>query len=204
MALSVVLYLALLAAFGAGRIGELRLSAARALRLAERGARRAADPGFGAMVALHVLVPLAAALEVLGLRRPFWPALGFPMLALFLGAQGVRFWAIRALGEHWNVRVVASTGLGVVADGPYCYVRHPNYAAVFVEMTVLPLVHTAWLTTVLSAPIHWLILRRRVALEDRILLADPAYHEAMADKPRFLPWPAEAAARKRALSTRKA
>jgi methyltransferase len=47
-------------------------------------------------------------------------------------------WVIRTMGEHWNVQVMNSTSLGVVTTGPFCYVRHPNYAAVFTEMLVLP------------------------------------------------------------------
>ncbi|MEA2696315.1 MAG: hypothetical protein QOI66_586, partial [Myxococcales bacterium] len=39
--------------------------------------------------------------------------------------------------------------------------------------------------------LHVLVLRRRIALEESVLLADPGYRAAMAGKPRFLPrlWP---------------
>ena len=36
-----------------------------------------------------------------------------------------------------------SLSLGVVTGGPYRFVRHPNYVAVFVELLALPLVHGA-------------------------------------------------------------
>ena len=91
----------------------------------------------------HTLVLIGAAVEVVFLRRPFIALLVVPMFALFLAANLVRWWVIRTLGEHWNVQVVDSTKLGFVTSGPFRYVRHPNYAAVFVEMIALPLIHTA-------------------------------------------------------------
>ena len=63
-------------------------------------------------------------------------------------ANLLRFWVIATLGVHWNVRVVRSMPLGVVTAGPYRFVRHPNYVAVFVELLALPLVHGACLTAV--------------------------------------------------------
>src|SRR5256886_15815543 len=70
------------------------------------------------------------------------------MFAVFLAANAVRWWVIRTLGDHWNVQVMDSTRLGVVTSGPFRFVRHPNYAAVFAEMLALPLIHTAWITAV--------------------------------------------------------
>jgi len=37
--------------------------------------------------------------------------------------------------------------------------------------------------------LHLLILRRRVTLEESVLMADEGYRRAFAGKPRFLPWP---------------
>ena len=78
--------------------------------------------------------------------------------------------------------------LGVVTSGPYRYVRHPNYVAVFVELTALPLVHGAYLTAIAGALLHVAILHRRIGLEESVLMADEAYRRAFAGKPRFLPF----------------
>ncbi len=187
MGLSVALYLLLLAAVGLERLIELRVSARNQRRLALRGFHRVRDPSFSGMVVLHAAVPIAAALEVVLGHRPFLPALGLVAGGLFLLAQGLRWWVIRTLADHWNVQVVASTGLGVVSHGPYRFLRHPNYAAVFVEMLALPLIHTAWITALATAPAHALLLRRRIATEEAVLLADPDYRRLMGPKPRFVP-----------------
>jgi methyltransferase len=187
VSLSVTLYLALLLAVGAGRLLEMRLSRRHQRALAARGATRAPEPGFPLMIALHTGVLVAAALEVLALARPFTPAIGVPALAVFALANALRWWVIATLGAHWNVQVVASLDLGVVTGGPYRWVRHPNYVAVFAELLALPLVHGAWLTALVGAALHVLVLRGRLALEEGVLAADPTYRRLMANKPRFVP-----------------
>jgi len=83
--------------------------------------------------------------------------------------------------------VMDSTRLGVITTGPFRYVRHPNYAAVFVEMIVLPLIHTAWITALVGAIAHIAVLAVRLSAEERVLFANPDYAAAMSSKPRFLP-----------------
>lgn len=185
--MSVIAFLVLLAAVAALRMVELALSRRHQRELAARGAKKVGDPRFRWMVAVHAGVLAGAALEVVLLRRPLVPGLAAPMLALFLAANAVRWWVIRTLGAHWNVQVMDSTRLGVVTSGPYRYVRHPNYAAVFVEMMALPLIHTAWLTALLGGAAHLWVLGERLALEEKLLSADANYRAAMAGKPRFLP-----------------
>jgi len=181
------LFLTLLAAVGASRLGELVRSQRNRRWLIAHGARPAPDPGFAAMAALHAGILVGAAAEVLLLRRPFLLPLAVPMTALFFAALSLRWWAIRTLARHWNVRVVDSTLLGVVTRGPYRWIRHPNYAGVFVEMMALPLLHTAWLTALAGTLAHWAVLRRRISAEEAVLFANPTYRAAMAGKPRFLP-----------------
>ena len=188
MELSRIAYLALIGVVAVLRLGELRISKRNQQRLLARGARKAADPRFPAMVVLHTAVLAGAAAEVVFLARPFYALLAAPMVALFLAANGLRWWVIRTLGTHWNVQVMDSARLGVVTSGPYRWMRHPNYSAVFVEMLALPLIHTAWLTALIGSTLHGWVLRGRIASEERVLLADPAYCAAMASKPRFLPF----------------
>jgi methyltransferase len=187
MALSATLFLGLVAGVALLRLAELRLSRRHQELLASRGALKISNPGFRWMVLVHAAVLLGAPAEVFFLRRPLLPRLALSMLLLFLAANAVRWWVIATLGEHWNVQVVDSTRLGVISSGPFRFVRHPNYAAVFAEMLALPLIHTAWLTALLGALAHVVVLAQRLAVEDRVLLANPQYRAAMAGKPRFLP-----------------
>jgi methyltransferase len=187
MDVSVYLFLGLLLAVGLLRLVELRISKRHQREMVARGAAKVDEPKFRWMVLLHTAVLLGAGLEVVLLRRPFILWLAVPMLAIFLAANVVRWWVIRSLGEHWNVQVVDSTRLGVVTSGPFRYVRHPNYAAVFAEMLALPLIHSAWITTVAGTIAHIGVLAQRLSTEERVLFANPDYRAAMTGKPRFLP-----------------
>jgi methyltransferase len=180
-------YLGLLGAVGVGRLLEMRLSRRHQRHLQELGFPRERERGFALMVTLHTGVLVAAAVEVLWGRRPLIVALAVPALGAFLLANMLRWWVIRTMAAHWNVNVVNSLALGVVTDGPYRFVRHPNYVAVFVELLALPLVHTAWVTALGATALHAIVLRRRLALEESVLGADPTYRAQMGGKPRFVP-----------------
>ena len=184
---SVIAFLALLLAVAAMRLVELRISRSHQADIVARGGAKVEEPRFRWMVLLHTAVLLGAALEVVLLHRPFIPILGASMLAIFIAANIVRWWVIRALGQHWNVQVMDSTSLGVITSGPFRYVRHPNYAAVFAEMLALPLIHTAWVTAIVGTVAHAIVLTQRLSTEERVLFANPEYRAAMAGKPRFIP-----------------
>jgi methyltransferase len=185
--MSAAIYTLFLAAVGLGRLAEMRISRRHQRDLAARGAAKVAEPQFRWMVLLHSGVLAGAALEVWLLARPLIPALAAPMIALFLLSNALRWWVIRTMAEHWNIQVVDSLGLGVVTHGPFRWIRHPNYLAVFVELLAAPLIHTAWLTALLGGLAHIWVLRRRIAVEEAVLLANPDYRAAMGHKPRFLP-----------------
>jgi methyltransferase len=187
MDLSVIAFFGLLVAVALLRIVELQISRRHQQEMIARGAAKVDEPRFRWMVALHTAVLLTAALEVVLLRRPFIPILAAVTFAIFLAANVVRWWVIRTLGNHWNVQVMDSTRLGVISSGPFRYVRHPNYAAVFAEMLALPLIHTAWITAIVGSLAHVAVLSQRLATEERVLLANPEYRATMAGKARFLP-----------------
>lgn len=163
-------YLAVVAATAVERLAELVVSARNARWSFARGGVESGRGHFPAMVALHTGLLVACVAEVLLADRPFLPWLGWPMLALVLASQGLRWWCIGTLGPRWNTRVIVVPGLPLVDRGPYRWFRHPNYVAVVVEGIALPLVHTAWTTalafTVLNAVLLW---RFRIPAEERAL-----------------------------------
>jgi methyltransferase len=169
------------------RLAELRLSTLHRRALHASGARTVDEPGFFAMVLLHAGVLTGSIVEPIASGRtvPVWFGLAAALGVLL--ANGLRLWAIKSLGPHWNVRVVDSTALGIVHSGPYRFVRHPNYVAVFLELLLLPLVQGAWFTAILGTALHVVVLRRRLFLEEVVLFAHPAYCATMGPKPRFIP-----------------
>jgi len=187
MGLSVYLYLALLAVVAVLRLVELGISRRNQRRMLTHGAVRVPEPHFKWMVVVHTGVLVGAALEVVLLRRPFLPLLAAMMFVLFVASNLMRFWVVRTLGELWTVQVMDSTRIRVVTTGPFRFVRHPNYTGVILEMISLPLLHTAWITALVTLLAYAIALSMRIRAEEGVLMANPEYRAAMGQKARFLP-----------------
>jgi methyltransferase len=187
MGLSERRFALLVAAAVAERLCELAVSSRHLVTLLKAGARVVPEPVFPWMALVHAATFVGAPLEVRLLRRRARAWLAAPALLLFMIANALRWWVIRTLSTRWSVRVVDALPLGVATGGPYRWVRHPNYVAVALELAALPLVHSAWLTALLASLANALVLSRRISREESVLLADPTYRAAMADKPRFVP-----------------
>lgn len=167
-------YVVLIAAVAVERLAELVISK-RNLGLAR--ARGGREHGFGHypfMVVLHTGLLVACLIEAA--HRSFIPALGWPMIAVVVLAQALRWWCIAVLGPRWNTRVIVVPGLPLVERGPYRWLRHPNYVAVVLEGIALPLVHSAWITAVVFTVVNAGLLRVRISSENAALaqaLAEP-------------------------------
>lgn len=162
-------YVVLVLVVVAARLVELSV-AQRHLRWAR--AQGAVEYGAGhypVMVLLHSAFLVACLVEVPLADRPFLAWLGWPMLALLVGAHVLRWWCIRSLGNQWNTRVLVVPGLSLVTRGPYRWLRHPNYVAVVAEIVALPLVHTAWLTALLFTVANAALLAVRIRVENAAL-----------------------------------
>jgi methyltransferase len=92
-----------------------------------------------------------------------------------------------ALGGLWNVRLISRADQAVVADGPYRYIRHPNYLAVVLEVAAVPLLLGAYWTALIGSVANGLVLWRRIANEEAYLFTVEAYREAFAGKKRLIP-----------------
>lgn len=159
----------LVLAVGVERLVELVVATRNLAWALARGGRETGFAHYPVMVVLHTGLLVGCLVEVLAADRPFVPALGWPMLALVLAAQGLRWWCIRTLGPQWNTRIVVVPGLPLVTGGPYRYLRHPNYVAVVVEGVALPLVHGAWITAAVFTVLNAALLTVRIRAEDRAL-----------------------------------
>jgi methyltransferase len=150
------------------RLSELALSARNAARLAARGAREYGAGHYRWLVLLHTLFPIALASEVLllGVQPERWAPV---WLATWLLAQGLRYAAIRALGEHWNTRILVVPGAPLVKHGVYRWLRHPNYVAVVLELIAAPLMFGAWRTALVFSVANLALLRIRIGSEEQAL-----------------------------------
>ena len=178
-------YLAFLLLLSAERVFELWLSRRNARAALARGGVEVGQGHYRVMAALHTAFLLSCALEVVLLRRPFPGALGWAALAVAVGAQALRYWAIATLGPRWNTRVIVIPEAPPVVAGPYRWVRHPNYVSVIAEIALVPLIHGAWLTALAFSIANAALLTVRIRAEERAL--GGAYAVAFAGRPRFIP-----------------
>jgi methyltransferase len=165
-----VWYTLLILAVGGERVAELVVSQRNARWSFAHGGIESGRGHFPPMVALHTALLLGALVEVWLRKPPFIPVLGWPMLAVVLAAQGLRWWCIRVLGHQWNTRVIVVPGAAAVRRGPYRWLTHPNYVAVIAEGIALPLVHTAWITALAFTVLNAILLGAvRIPCENRAL-----------------------------------
>ncbi|MCV7298311.1 isoprenylcysteine carboxyl methyltransferase family protein [Mycobacterium barrassiae] len=162
-------YVLLIGAVAAERVAELVVSQRNLAWSRDQGGREYGARHYPAMVVLHTGLLAGCLAEAALLRRRFIGRLGWPMLAVVVLAQGLRWWCIATLGRQWNTRVVVVPGAERVTSGPYRVVPHPNYVAVVAEGAALPLVHSGWLTTMVFSVLNALLLRRRIRVENAAL-----------------------------------
>lgn len=162
-------YAALIALVTVERLAELVVANRNRRIMLARGGIEYGQGHYPLIVALHTGLLAGALTEVILADRTFYPWLGYPMLAIVLAAQGLRWWCIRTLGPQWNTRIIVVPGLPLVTSGPYRWLHHPNYIAVVAEGVALPLVHTAWLTATLFTALNLPLLWWRIRVEDHAL-----------------------------------
>ncbi|MFF4472216.1 isoprenylcysteine carboxyl methyltransferase family protein [Streptomyces sp. NPDC001599] len=162
-------YALLLLAVAVERVAELVVARRNAAWTLARAGVEHGRGHYPVMVALHTGLLACCLLEPLIADRPFLPALGWPVLALALLAQALRWWCVGTLGPYWNTRVIVVPGARLVGAGPYRFLRHPNYVAVVVEVAALPLVHSAWLTAAVFTAANAMLLTVRLRCENTAL-----------------------------------
>ncbi len=153
----------------AQRLMELRLSKSNEAWARSQGAVEHGRGHYPLFFLLHGgwLVAWAVEARVRGPAvPPTWPL----WATLFVGAQGLRYWAISALGHRWTTRILVLPGRPAVRTGPYRFLRHPNYVAVALEILTVPLLLGAWWTALVASALNGtLLLGVRIPAEERAL-----------------------------------
>src|ERR1051325_11879751 len=160
--------LAALAAVVVMMLAELKRSRVNERLLRERGAVEPPGDVYRAMALVYPVIFVAMAVEgaLTGPARDGVLVTGF---AVFVAAKLLKLWAISALGKRWSYRVLVLPGAPLVSTGPYAHLRHPNYVAVFGEIAGFALMVSAPITGIISLAVFALLLRRRIAVEEKAL-----------------------------------
>ncbi|WP_134699094.1 isoprenylcysteine carboxyl methyltransferase family protein [Ammoniphilus sp. YIM 78166] len=153
------------------RLGELWLAKRNADWMLEQGGYEVGREHYKYIVLIHIGFLSSFLIEVLLFTTtpPAWWVLPF---SLFLLAQGGRYWCIRSLGPYWNTRIYILPNSTLVKNGPYRWIKHPNYLIVMTELFVIPLIFGAWYTAFLWSGVNYAFLRLvRIPTEEQALAA---------------------------------
>jgi methyltransferase len=135
-----------------------------ARRLLAMGGRAHGDGHYPVIVGLHVA--WLAALWWAGgrLAEPDWLLFG-----LWVLLEGARLWVVATLGRFWTTRVITVPGAPLVRKGPFRWMRHPNYAAIALQLPLLLFAYGAPGLAVLFGAANILILAHRIRVEEDAL-----------------------------------
>jgi methyltransferase len=146
------------------RLLELAFAHHNTVRLRRSGAVEADAASYPFFVLLHAAWLATLVLFVPATTAPFWPLIGF-----FALLQLIRIWVIASLGRYWTTRIVSLPGAPLIRNGPFRYVRHPNYLLVLAEVAVLPLAFGSVAIAAVFSAFNLLLIGRRIRIEDRVL-----------------------------------
>lgn len=164
-----------LAALAVGFVGFLiALFAARA-RVARAGKaeiRQRARGGWlwvavqGIGIAIAGTGPIRVALDPMSGKAL---AEGAAVLLLMLGAVGLFDASSRAMGKNWAVVARTREDHALVETGPFRWVRHPIYDALFLFMIAMAIAYGHEANLLLAIPVYVLGTWLRISREERLL-----------------------------------
>jgi methyltransferase len=181
------LFLGFIGLLALQRLAELRLSHKNEAWMASNGGVEHEPGTFKIMKLVHFGWFLAMVAEVHALRRPFIPWLAGIALLITAAGQSLRYTAIRALGRRWSVRIFSLPNVPPIQNGIYRHIRHPNYLGVALEILAVPLLHSAYLTSVFGSLANILILSSRIRDEEGALMENCSSANTLNGTPRFIP-----------------
>ena len=169
------------------RMFEVRFSNRNVARIISEGGSERSSNYLPAVRLLHISWFLAMILEVYLLHRPFVPVLAAIGLVGAVAGQCLRYFSMRALGYRWTVPIMTIPRAPVVDSGIYRYLRHPNWLGVVLELALIPLIHSAYLTSIFFSLGNAFIMHKRINAEEEALSQDSNYEMAFKNRPRFIP-----------------
>lgn len=150
------------------RMAELHIAERNRRILLQEGAQEFGNSHYPLFFVLHIgwLVGLIAETLFWGKLVDYWAV----YLGLFIISQGLRYWSISSLGKFWNTRILMVPSQPLIQQGPYRFVRHPNYLAVALELFSVPLIFGAVITAIVSTVLNMgLLFGLRIPAEEKAL-----------------------------------
>ena len=146
------------------RIIELIYSNRNYKRLIARGGKEYGHSHYFLFFIIHTAWIGSIFFFISGENQP-----NFPLLFLFFILQILRVWVILTLGPYWSTRVISHENFPVITNGPYRWMKHPNYAIVACEIFILPLIFGSWAIAIIFSILNGILIYFRIKAETRAL-----------------------------------
>jgi methyltransferase len=137
-------------------------------RLRAAGAIEPPDDVFGVMRFVYPLCFAALIAESWILQRTAPVTLSAGVVVFTFG-KALKYWAILTLGRRWTFRVLVPKHSTRIVDGPYRFMRHPNYVGVAGELSGFALMAGAPFTGPTAVVLFVALMLARIRVEERAL-----------------------------------
>jgi methyltransferase len=171
------------------RVSEMLISRKNEVWLKNHCGAIEVDPAEGKkMKIFHTLWFVSLIIEA-NMRAEFFSEYFSIIIYLILGlCLGIRFYTMEKLKYFWTIKIFRMKHQLVISDGLYKHFRHPNYLVVILEFIFLPLLFKAYFTMIFFSIINIFVLKKRITLEEEVLMSQSNYGEMFLGVKRFFPY----------------
>ena len=148
------------------RIGELVLSKRNEKWLIQNGAVEYGQKHYLFIVALHGLFISSVIFEYF---RQQDPVFSIVLIIFYLLLLALKFWIILSLGKFWNTKIYHIPNIPLIKEGPYKFLKHPNYLIVIAEIAVIPMIFHLYFTAITFTLLNAIMLFVRIKEENKAL-----------------------------------
>jgi len=91
------------------------------------------------------------------------------LFVIFVFLQMGRIWVVATLGRFWTTRIISLPDAPLVRNGPFRFVRHPNYLVVVGEIAIVPLIGGMWEIALIFSGLNFALLWWRIRIEEQAI-----------------------------------
>lgn len=146
------------------RIAELAIAQRNTRRLMKEGGHEFGRKAYPLFIVLHTGWLICIVVLAVPTMQP-----DLLLVALFVAAQALRYWALLTLGRWWTTRLISAPHFPRVRKGPYRIIPHPNYVVVVAEIALVPLILNEITVAIVFTILNAMLLFWRIRMENRVL-----------------------------------
>lgn len=143
-----------------------------------------------ALFLLYFIMFFGTMFEFTLLRKTLSLPISVVGLAVCIFGFNAREWATIALGKYWSNNIEIRNVHPVIKEGPYKYIRHPNYLFLTMEFFGFAMFGNAYWIMLLLLVTYVPVIATRTIIEERKMIEElgQAYLDYKKEVPAFIPY----------------